>query len=433
MGGGWIIKHLWLLAPIKRVIFKILIFACILENLRSFIPENIPFPAKLFLTGKIFQGIGNGIFNVILQLYLTSLGFSGSTLGYVFMMMALSSAILTLPIGIIADRVGKRKLLFVGLCSITIAVIIFLWTKNPLMIMFSFLCIGVSNSTFVVLNPLISLLFSEDDMDKAFSLWFSLGVVTQSLSSLLGFIPPLLVNVLGITFQRAYWFLIAFGSVFLVGQCVFFFLSAKGEVIKPSSKDNLFFLTSKGLVFKFSILSFLTSVAFGVFITLFPFYVNQKLGIQSDALGMLMFLSSFASAAAQIVAPKLSGRLGSVKTIALVIGLAVPFYILIPFSSTFTAVSVWYIMMFSLVAMANPLIISIYMKNLVAEEKSTANGIRMTFMQGGNVIGPWLGGQLMERVSLGFPALLGGGIYAATAILTWLLLKDLDSRANILR
>ena len=90
----------------------------ILESLRSLIPENISFSAKLFLIGKISQGIGNGILNVTLQLYLTSLGFSGSTLGSVFMMMALSSAILTMPIGFIADRVGKRKLLFLGLCSI---------------------------------------------------------------------------------------------------------------------------------------------------------------------------------------------------------------------------------------------------------------------------------------------------------------------------
>ena len=403
----------------------------ILESLRSLIPENIPFSAKLFLTGKISQGIGNGILNVTLQLYLTSLGFSGSTLGSVFMMMALSSAILTMPIGFIADRVGKRKLLFLGLCSIIVAIIVFLGTQSPTMIMLSFLCIGVSNSTFVVLNPLLSLLFSDEDMDKAFSLWFSLGVVTQSLSSLLGYIPPLLVNSLGITFQRAYWYLLAFGSLFLIGQCVFFFLSAGGEVVDTSKKNISFFISSRDLILKFSILAFLTSVALGVFVTLFPFYINQRLGIQSDALGMLFFLSSFASAAAQMTAPKISGRLGSVKAITLVIGLAVPFYMLIPYLNNFAAVSLCYIVMFSLVAMVNHLSISIYMRNLVADEKSTANGIRMTFMQSGNVVGPWLGGRLMDNVSLGFPALVGGGIYAITSVLTLFLLKGVDSRVNI--
>jgi predicted MFS family arabinose efflux permease len=343
------------------------------------------------------------------------------------MMNALSSTLLTIPIGIIADRIGKRKLLLLGLCSIFLATIIYLWTTSPLMFMISFFCIGVTNSTFVVLSPLYSFFFSDDEMDKAFSLWLSLGVVTQSLGSLLGFVPPVLVNMLGITLQKAYWFLMAFGAPFFVGQCIFFLLSVKSEVVEPSRKDNSFFLTSKGLVLKFSILSFLSSTAFWVFISLFPFYVNQKLGIQSDALGVLMFLSSFTSAAAQMAAPKISGSLGSVRAIALVIGLTAPFYMLIPFAPHFTAVSALYILMYSFMTMAGPLTSSVYMRNLVDEEKSTANGVRMMVAQGGKVVGPWIGGQLMEKVSLGFPALFGGGIYAVTAVLTLFLLKGVDS------
>jgi MFS family permease len=401
-----------------------------LKSLRSFIPNNISFPAKLFLIGVIFQGIANGIHNVILQLYLVSLGFSGSTLGSILTMNALSSTVLTIPIGIIADRIGKRKLLLVGLCSITVATLIRLGTQSPFMFMVSFFCVGVTNSTFVVLNPLYSLLFTKRDMDKAFSLWLSLGVVTQALGSLLGFFPPVLVNILGITLQRAYWFLMVLGAPFFVGQCIFFLLSVKCDLIESSSEYNSFFLNSKGLVLKFSFLSFLLSVAFWIFIRLFPFYVNQKLGIQSDALGTLMFLSSFTSATAQIAVPKVSGKLGSVRTISIVIGLAVPFYISIPFIPFFTAISLCYIIMFSLVAMASPLIVSLYMRNLIAEEQSTANGIRMTFIQGGQVVGSWLGGQLMEKVSLGFPALLGGGIYAVSAVLTLLLLKGVESNVN---
>jgi MFS family permease len=144
-------------------------------SLRSLIPENIPSSAKLFLAGVIFGGIANGIFNVVLQLYLTSLGFSGSTLGSIFMMNALSAAILTIPMGILADRIGKRKLLLVGLTSVVIATIIFLGTQSPLMIMFSFFLLGTANATNVVLSPLYSSYFVNDDMDKAFSLWMSLG------------------------------------------------------------------------------------------------------------------------------------------------------------------------------------------------------------------------------------------------------------------
>ena len=45
-------------------------------------------------------------------------------------------------------------------------------------------------------------------------------------------------------------------------------------------------------------------------------------------------------------------------------------------------------------------------------------------MQGGGVVGPWLGGALMERVSLEFPAFVGSGLYAAIAALTFLMLRE---------
>ena len=400
-------------------------------NLYSLIPKNIPSSAKLFLTGVIFQGIANGIFNVVLQLYFTSLGFSGSTLGSIFMMNALSAAILTLPMGILADRVGKRKLLLVGFLMVTIGTLIFLGTQSPLMIMFSFLCIGVASSTSVVLSPLYSSFFVDNDMDKAFSLWMALGVVTYSLGSLFGYIPPFLVNIFGMTFQRAYWILMAIGTVFFISPFIFFIISAKRDETEPSRKGTSLILTSKGLVLKFSLIAFFRQAAFGVFLSLFPFYVNQKLGIQSDALGTLMFLTSFAMAAAQMAAPKISEKFGSVITIALVIGLSAPLYMLMPFASSFTILSALYILRFSLVSLSQPLISSTYMKNLAEEEKSTANGIRMTFMQGGNVVGPWLGGQLMETVSLGFPALLGGGLTVVTAVFTLFLLKDVIPDARV--
>ena len=40
-------------------------------------------------------------------------------------------------------------------------------------------------------------------------------------------------------------------------------------------------------------------------------------------------------------------------------------------------------------------------------------------MQGGGVVGPWLGGALMERFSLELPAFVGGGLYTVMAVTTY--------------
>ena len=45
-------------------------------------------------------------------------------------------------------------------------------------------------------------------------------------------------------------------------------------------------------------------------------------------------------------------------------------------------------------------------------------------MQGGSVLGPWLGGQLMDNVSMELPAFLGGGLYVALAVLTLFMFRN---------
>jgi MFS family permease len=376
-------------------------------NLKPIIPEMISTPAKLFLFGGILNGIGNGIFNVVIQFYFTSIGYSSSVIGSIFIMNAISAAVLTLPMGILADRYGKRKMILLGTFTTFISIILMMTSRSIEMYMVSFLGIGVTNVAAVVFSPLYSSFFDNGDLDRAFGLWGCLNIVTMSIGSLLGFIPPFLVQNFGYSTQASYWTFMAVGSFFFLSQYFFYLMSTRGMTKPVNDKGFKLTLTSKDLIMKFSLITLISSASFGIFLGLFPYYVNKKFSIQSDALGTIFFVSNFVSARAQAMAPRVSKKLGAVKTMALSIGLATPFYLMMPFMSTFTFLSVLYIVRLGFAALAQPLMSSTFMKHLRDEEKSTANSIRMMSMQGGNVIGPWLGGQLMERTSLDLPAWVG--------------------------
>ena len=392
-------------------------------NLRSIAPERIPAPAKLFLVGVVFNGIGNGITNVVLQLYFASIGISSATLGSIIMMNALSAAILTIPMGILADRYGKKKLVYACAVSTVIAGPLLLFTRSVLMFKLAFLSFGVSNAAAVVFSPIYSSFFEKEDMDKAFGFYGALNIATISLGSLFGFIPPLLVERLGFSLSSAYWMFLALGLVPFVVQNVFYIWSVKDYEEGKANNGFRFNMASKDLVFKISLIQLLSAASVGVFISLFPFYVNKKFGLESDALGALFFASNLMSAAAQALSSKISDRLGSLKTIAVAFGLAAPFYLLMPLASSFAWLSAFYVLRLGFATIAAPLMSSTLMKDLKEEEKATANSIRMMAMQGGGVIGPWLGGALMERASLELPAFVGGGLYAAMAALTFLMLR----------
>ena len=392
-------------------------------NLRSIAPEKISAPAKLFLVGVVFNGIGNGITNVVLQLYFASIGISSANLGSIIMMNALSAAILTIPMGILADRYGKKKLVYACAVSTVVAGPLLLFTNSVLMFKLAFLSFGVSNAVAVVFSPIYSSFFEKEEMDKAFGFYGALNIATISLGSLLGFIPPLLVERLGFSLSSAYWMFLALGLVPFVVQNVFYIWSVKDYEEGKANNGFRFNMASKDLVFKISLIQLLSAASVGVFISLFPFYVNKKFGLESDALGALFFASNLMSAAAQALSSKISDRLGSLKTIAVAFGLAAPFYLLMPLAPSFTWLSAFYVLRLGFATIAAPLMSSTLMKDLKEEEKATANSIRMMAMQGGGVIGPWLGGALMERASLELPAFVGGGLYAAMAALTFLMLR----------
>lgn len=125
-----------------------------------------------------------------------------------------------------------------------------------------------------------------------------------------------------------------------------------------------------------------------------------------------------------MLAPKISMRLGTARTITLMLSLAAPFYLLIPLAHSWTGLSVFYIARICFASMTDPLITSLFMKNLKEDEKATANSLRMMGIQGGGVITPWVSGQLMTHSNLDLPAYLGATLYIMLACSSYPLLRN---------
>jgi predicted MFS family arabinose efflux permease len=309
-----------------------------------------------------------------------------------------------------------------GFLLICVSLFIILFARTYELFAICFFIIGLSNATFVVLTPLYSSFFDKDDMDRAFGLWGSLNILTMSLGNLVGWVPPMLVKNLGVSVSYSYWVVIAVSGVIVLIQTPLYLLALRGAVEPEGNNGFSLMIKSRGVIAKFFLLGVISMVSGNVFFNLFTYYVNSKFGVESDALGTLFFASNFVSAGANAVAPWISKKLGTLKAITVMIALATPFYLAMPFATSFVWISALYIVRLGLRNTANPLIGSLYMKLLHDEEKSSANSIRQMANQGGGVVAPWLGGQLME-MSLDLPAFVGGGLSAVLAGLYFLLLR----------
>ncbi len=391
-------------------------------ELSSFVPDRVSTHAKIFLIAAALNGLGNGMINVVFQLYLISLGFDSAAIGAMVMMNPLGAALLTVPAGILADKYGKKKVMISGFLLICVSLFVILFARTYELFAICFFIIGLSNATFVVLTPLYSSFFDKDDMDRAFGLWGFLNILTMSLGNLVGWVPPMLVKNLGVSVPYSYWVIIAVAGVIVLIQTPLYLMALRGAVEPEGNNGFSLMIKSRGVIAKFFLLGVISMVSGGVFFNLFTYYVNSKFGVESDALGTLLFASNFVSAGANAIAPWISRKLGTLKAITIMIALATPFYLAMPFAPSFVWISALYIIRLGLRTTANPLISSLYMKLLHEEEKSSANSIRQMANQGGGVVAPWLGGQLME-MSLDLPAFVGGGLSAVLAGLYFILLR----------
>ncbi|MFP3951182.1 MAG: MFS transporter [Candidatus Bathyarchaeia archaeon] len=392
-------------------------------RLEAIKPDVLTTPAKLFLGGTLLNGIANGIFNAVIQLYLISLGLESASLGFIFMMNSLSSALLTIPAGILGDRYGKAKITLVGCISVVTSMVVFFSTSSVEFFAISFLLIGVSNAAGVVLTPLYSSFFEKEDLDKAFGLYGFINISALSVGSLSGYIPTILSSQLGVTLRTSYRWVMLFAASLFILQYVFYLISTRGDN-NGNSAELIFNLRNRNHVAKFCVVSFLTQFAGGIFFSLFPYYVNSQFGIQSDALGGLFFVSNLVMALSKAGAPMISKRWGSLRSITISIGLSGLFFLLIPVAPSFAVLAGFYILRMGTRFLSDPLLSSMFMKGLEDDETSTANSLRMMSIYIGSIAAPWLGGVTMDKIGLSFPAYLGGALTLATAIVFYLILRS---------
>jgi len=373
---------------------------------------------------SILNGIGNGIFGVIIQLYFLTLGFQSSDIGTLSMISSLAMMFLCIPSGIIADKYGKGKVFFSGFVLLIISFCILLLFDSFEIIVIAWALLGISNSTGTVIGPLFSSLFENEDMDRAFGLRGFLNIISGAAGSLLGFIPPMLVNDYGYTLRYSYWLMLAVAVVIIFLQIPFFIKILRSVDDKPKGNGFSWNLKSRGVVSKISFLYILQNIALGGFMGLFPYYVNTKFGVQSDGLGALYSASKFIQAAGNAVAPRVAKRFGTLKTISGALLSTVPFWFLFPIAPNFTLVSIVYACRLSVASLCNPLMPSLMFRILYDDEKATANSIISTASMLSNAVGPKLGGYLMDNVNIDLPPVIGGSLYIAYGSLYYLFLKD---------
>jgi MFS family permease len=383
---------------------------------------------RLLFTGRALRSFSLGYLNVIVPIYLVSLGYSAVRVGLVYTAGSLGSMALTAAVGLMADRFGRKPLLIaLGLFTGT-AGLLFAISPSFGVLLFA-AALGTigrgggagSGGSFGPYFPAEQALIAEHAGDErrtaAFGVVSLIGVLAGAGGSLAATTPSLLHRIFGlgvVTGERA---LFALTAVLGIAMAVVILpVRELPRAPRQSGAPRLGPATRRMLP-RFMLTNATNGIAVGMLGPVLVYWFHVRYGATSAELGTLYFLANIVAAPSNLLAPVFAKRLGAVSAVVSARSLAVLLLAAMALMPSFWLAGILLLLRTQVNTISGPIRQSFLMGVVDEEDRSTAAGISNLPLQALSSAGPVLAGQIMQSVALSLPILIAASLQAVNAAL----------------
>ena len=392
----------------------------IIHYLRRF--TGFPRDIKLLLFYSSIVLIGFGLSNVVMSLYLKSLGYNPSTIGILFSISTITSTLLTIPGGLLADHYGKKKTLLVSTIAYLLSFIFYAAFTNFYLLCFASFLNGISFGTYNA--PFIALLTERTHHEKR-SYVFSFNSFIMNFSMIVGNLLAGTADILRskLRFSTSFSYRIFFGvGVVFVLISILPLVLMEEDTSYIKKRTKVLNIKSWQVIWMFSIVNALIGFGAGFFIPLLPLYLNLRFHVSSAYIAVLLAASNVMMGIAYLASPRVVELIGNVKTVTLTQGLSVIPLLLIPTSQNFAIAAFLYTIRSVLMNMSHPVFTSYMMGAVSKEERASVAGITSTAWNGSTAISTIISGYIMNRL-VNIPIYLCGVFYILSTTLFYIFFK----------
>lgn len=341
--------------------------------------------------------------------------------------MAISLVTASFPLGILADKYGKRNMLIIGTIAASLSIIGFALTTNIILILLVAVVEGLGEAAFAVSgSALLADKAGDDKRTLAFSLiaflgWTAGAIGGFALSSIFA------LQDLGLSVAQAHVAL--YIIVGLSGLSVAPLLLKITEPPRPPGQNPFkrrSFLPRKSgrILARFSMYSVLIAIGAGLFVPLIALWFSHAYGVTDAVSGPVLGVSGILTAVAVFLSPKLARKFGLIKAIVLSQGLATFFMAFVPISPTFAIAASVYTVRVFLMNLSNPLSQSLIMGLVEPDERGMASGVSASLWRLPNALSSIVGAIWIGEGLLALPFYVATVLYVSAIITFWVLFKD---------
>jgi len=387
--------------------------------------NRLSLDATLLFATRMIRLLAYGALSVVLVLYLAELGLSEALIGVVLAATLIGDAAISLAMTTMADRWGRRRMLWLGALLMMVAGLAFLLTAQPILLILAAI-VGVISPSGNEIGPFLAIeqaalaqLLPDRQRTRVFA-WYNLaGSLTTALGALGGGGLAYALQADGMPALDAYQVVLV-GYAFSGGVLALLFMRLSpgvevAPVIEPATTSHRFGLRrpeSKQAVMALSVLFALDAFAGGFVVqSLLAYWFYLRFGADIGLIGGIFFGANVLAGISALLAARLAARFGLINTMVFT---HIPSNLLLcltPLMPTLPLAITVLLLRFSISQMDVPTRQSYTLAVVAPDERSAASGITTIARSLGAALSPLLSALLLANPLLvNAPLLLAGGL-----------------------
>jgi MFS family permease len=373
--------------------------------------RGIPWQAQLLVYLSVVPSVAIGFLYADVSFYLTTVQHvDPSWMGATISTMGIAVVATSIPLGALADRYGRRRMLILGNVSAAASLVGFAFTSNVGLLILFAAVEGAGEAAFAVaFSALIADSAGDAKRTAAFSLGFFLNWAGEAAGAF---------SIYSVVFVSHFLLFVIMGLMNLAVTPLIFRVE-ETKVIKEK-KEKMLSKKSRGILLRFGVYGVCIASGAGLFVPLMTLWFNKMYGVNDAISGPMLGFASLVTAMAILLAPKLAKKLGIVKAIVATQAPATLCMLAVPLSPIFVISGFVYTVRVFLMNLSNPLGQSLLMGLVSPEERSSASGIIASIFRLPNALSVSLGSVLIGAGLLALPFYIASVLYTVAITLFWL-------------
>jgi MFS family permease len=397
------------------------IFGEYISHIRAFKPN-----ARLYLLNVIIIGAVMGVFRLIFNFYALSLGFDESVLGNLITTSSFVALIAALPMGYLADTIGRKNSLVFSSALLAFAILAMaLWQSETSLYAMNVVSGLAQSLAGVTMSPF--LMENSDEKERTYLFSFGQGL-TMTMASIGNWIGGYLPTWMGqaqnvsATSSHAYGNSIFVAGVFAVAAILpLLFITSPKISRGQRAVFAPFEFASKhpGMLVKFILPMLLTSLGAGLIMPFMNVFFRVAHHQPDPVIGALFAWGSLAMGIGLLAAPPLAERTGKIQLVVISQALSIPFLILLGFSPIFWIGAAAYYIRLALMNMSSPVYQAFVMEHVEPSGRATVASLTSMAWNFGWAFSPTISGWLQVKYGFGPPFIGTIILYTISVFMYW--------------